>query len=113
MVLRMNSSSNSGMRYHIKGQKQKLSSAVDINRLCMENVHYMRYSGSLTTPPCSENVVWTMLGHVHEVSPQQVAQFGTLWGSRSKRMVMPDLCSHWVTALCKHTSEKYFACLTN
>jgi carbonic anhydrase len=65
---------------HKVGQKQKLSSAVDLNSLCMENVHYMRYTGSLTTPPCSENVIWTMLGHVHEVSPQQVAQFRDAMG---------------------------------
>ncbi|KAJ8754750.1 hypothetical protein K2173_012139 [Erythroxylum novogranatense] len=33
---------------------------------------YYRYLGSLTTPPCSENVVWTVLGEVSTISKEQV-----------------------------------------
>ncbi|KAL5215343.1 hypothetical protein ABZP36_004495 [Zizania latifolia] len=32
---------------------------------------YYRYAGSLTTPPCTENVVWNILAKVREMTPQQ------------------------------------------
>ncbi|KAL5546391.1 hypothetical protein UlMin_006078 [Ulmus minor] len=33
---------------------------------------YLRYDGSLTTPPCSENVTWTIIPEVQSVSSEQV-----------------------------------------
>ncbi|KAL6642279.1 hypothetical protein ACP70R_020460 [Stipagrostis hirtigluma subsp. patula] len=33
---------------------------------------YFRYSGSLTTPPCTENVVWNILGKVRQIAKEQV-----------------------------------------
>uniref|UniRef100_A0A5K3G5U0 Alpha-carbonic anhydrase domain-containing protein n=1 Tax=Mesocestoides corti TaxID=53468 RepID=A0A5K3G5U0_MESCO len=33
---------------------------------------FYRYEGSLTTPPCTENVVWTVMAKVLPVHPQQV-----------------------------------------
>ncbi|XP_020198244.1 alpha carbonic anhydrase 1, chloroplastic-like [Aegilops tauschii subsp. strangulata] len=32
---------------------------------------YFRYMGSLTTPPCTENVVWNILGKGRELSQEQ------------------------------------------
>ena len=34
---------------------------------------YYRYMGSLTTPPCSENVRWIVSAEVREISPEQMA----------------------------------------
>lgn len=36
------------------------------------NERYYRYEGSLTTPPCTENVYWTVLAQPLPVSPQQL-----------------------------------------
>ncbi|XP_028808090.1 alpha carbonic anhydrase 7-like [Neltuma alba] len=36
------------------------------------SLRYYRYMGSLTTPPCTENVVWTILAEVRTVSKKQV-----------------------------------------
>ncbi|OAY63950.1 Alpha carbonic anhydrase 1, chloroplastic [Ananas comosus] len=32
---------------------------------------YFRYVGSLTTPPCTENVIWIILGKVREITKEQ------------------------------------------
>ena len=34
---------------------------------------YYRYMGSLTTPPCSENVRWIVSAEIREISPEQMA----------------------------------------
>ncbi|KAG0492952.1 hypothetical protein HPP92_006350 [Vanilla planifolia] len=49
---------------------------VDIVRtkaLKRHKVRYFKYIGSLTTPPCTENVTWYILGKVRKVSKNQVA----------------------------------------
>ncbi|XP_071723231.1 alpha carbonic anhydrase 7-like [Rutidosis leptorrhynchoides] len=37
----------------------------------MESPGFYRYIGSLTTPPCTENVIWTILTQVRTVSREQ------------------------------------------
>lgn len=40
--------------------------------------HYYRYLGSLTTPPCSEAVVWTVFGKIITLSSKQLDYFWTV-----------------------------------
>jgi len=43
-----------------------------------------RYEGSLTTPPCSETVHWTVMASPQTVSPSQIAAFSALFPSNAR-----------------------------
>jgi carbonic anhydrase len=43
------------------------------------NRNYYTFEGSLTTPPCSEGVVWFVLKATREVSSEQLSAFGKLY----------------------------------
>lgn len=45
---------------------------------------YFRYSGSLTTPPCTEGIRWYILKEVRSVSPVQAAKFVDLIGDAAR-----------------------------
>ena len=40
---------------------------------------YFTYMGSLTTPPCSEGVLWMVMKQPVPISPEQVAIFSRLY----------------------------------
>jgi len=54
---------------------------VKINALELlpQNKGYYTYTGSLTTPPCSEDVTWFVLMTPVQVSADQIARFGRLY----------------------------------
>jgi carbonic anhydrase len=60
-----------------EGDHQTAHSKIAINAedLIPMDHHYYAYSGSLTTPPCSEGVRWTVLRTPIEVSKAQIAAF--------------------------------------
>lgn len=50
---------------------------------------YYRYSGSLTTPPCSEDVRWLVLKQPVKASATQLAVLGRMLGHANNRPVQP------------------------
>jgi carbonic anhydrase len=48
---------------------------IDAGALFPSSMEYFLYNGSLTTPPCSENVTWFVLEEPIEVSEKQVKYF--------------------------------------
>jgi carbonic anhydrase len=52
---------------------------IDATDLLPANKSYYSYAGSLTTPPCSEGVKWTVLVEPISVSKQQIATFEQLY----------------------------------
>lgn len=52
---------------------------LDLNKLLPEKRDYWTYMGSLTTPPCTEDVLWMVLKQPLAVSAEQIAIFGRLY----------------------------------
>ena len=61
-----------------------LEVTVDINALLPEARNYYTYMGSLTTPPCSEGVLWLVLKTPVQVSREQVGVFGRLYAMNAR-----------------------------
>lgn len=52
---------------------------VDLNGLIPENRGYYAYYGSLTTPPCTEDILWLVLKTPITVSAEQISHFRRLY----------------------------------
>jgi len=70
------------------GDRNKVNAIVEIAKLLPGDRRYYNYSGSLTTPPCSEGVNWMVLQTPVEVSADQVATFTGIF-SNSVRPIQP------------------------
>ncbi len=55
------------------------SLVIDPNELLPQRRDYYTYMGSLTTPPCSEGVLWMVLKQPMQASPAQMALFSRLY----------------------------------
>jgi carbonic anhydrase len=62
-----------------KGEALPAPGLLDLNQLLPENRAYYTYMGSLTTPPCSEGVLWMVMRTPVQVSPNQIAIFSRLY----------------------------------
>ena len=61
------------------GDKNNLSKRINVKDLIPDNRDYYNYSGSLTTPPCSEGVNWMVLKRPMEISADQIKAFTDLF----------------------------------
>ncbi len=72
------------------GETAKCSLSMDdIKALMPQNKDYYKFMGSLTTPPCSENVKWHVYKHALSVSKDQINTFFTTFGFPNNRPVQP------------------------
>lgn len=60
-------------------------SADDINALMPANQDYYKFMGSLTTPPCTENVKWNVFKISMNISKEQVKKFYNVFGHSNNR----------------------------
>jgi carbonic anhydrase len=62
-----------------KGEEQITDDVVDLNHLLPAERGYYTYMGSLTTPPCSEGVLWMVMRQPVQVSQSQIDIFSRLY----------------------------------
>jgi carbonic anhydrase len=67
---------------HLPLEKHEEFSApvpIDLSHLLPADRRYYTYMGSLTTPPCSEGVLWVVMRQPVTLSPEQIAIFTRLY----------------------------------
>jgi carbonic anhydrase len=62
---------------------------LDVNQLLPQRREYYTYMGSLTTPPCSEGVLWIVMKEPIQVSAQQIGIFARLYPMNA-RPIQPN-----------------------
>lgn len=62
-----------------KGDTVKALNPAELRQLLPEKLDYYTYMGSLTTPPCSEGVLWIVLKQTMHLSADQLAIFARLY----------------------------------
>jgi carbonic anhydrase len=66
------------------------SRLVNIGQALPDASQYYTYPGSLTTPPCSENVTWFVLKGRAEMSAEQLAAFRRVLGDNARPVQKPN-----------------------
>jgi carbonic anhydrase len=73
---------------HLPKRKEQQSSpagvTIDPAQLLPTNHSSFSYSGSLTTPPCTEGVRWFVMRSPASISPAQIATFGKLYSHNAR-----------------------------
>lgn len=62
-----------------RNQEVRVASSIDLNALLPAKRNYYTYMGSLTTPPCSEGVLWLVMKQPAAVSGDQISIFSRLY----------------------------------
>ncbi len=79
----------SKMPHKAGGSTPCVMPAKGFSMLLPENKSYYKFSGSLTTPPCSEGVRWMVLKGYSHISKAQTKEFFDLFGHANNRPVQP------------------------
>lgn len=72
-----------------ENQPVALSRSMDLRPLFPADQHYYRFSGSLTTPPCTEGLRWLVMKQPIQLSQPQLAQFQKALKSSNNRPLQP------------------------
>ncbi|MDQ7050914.1 MAG: carbonic anhydrase family protein [Enterobacterales bacterium] len=70
-------------------QKFHFANLINSSELLSENKDYYRFSGSLTTPPCSEGVRWLVMKQSLTLSDWQLKAFNQVLGEANNRPIQP------------------------
>jgi len=71
-----------------RGEKTDFNlTSEDVNTLMPKDKDYYKFTGSLTTPPCSEEVKWHVIKKPQTVSKEQVKQFFDIYGHTNNRPI--------------------------
>ncbi len=62
-----------------KGEEVAARVSIDLNALLPTERSYFTYMGSLTTPPCSEGVLWMVMKNPVQISAEQIGIFARLY----------------------------------
>ena len=62
-----------------KGEELAARSTINLNDLLPAERNYFTYMGSLTTPPCSEGVLWMVMKQPVQMSGEQIGIFARLY----------------------------------
>jgi len=62
-----------------KGDEFAAATTLDVNQILPENRRYITYMGSLTTPPCTEDVLWLVMKEPVQASADQLNLFRRIY----------------------------------
>jgi len=71
------------------GETSEQAIGIEETNLLPPTREYFAYSGSLTTPPCTEGIVWIVLKNPIEASAEQIARFKERVGQATNRPIQP------------------------
>ncbi|URQ61185.1 carbonic anhydrase family protein [Pantoea alhagi] len=72
-----------------QNQEKALHKNFSLASLFPQDKHYYRFSGSLTTPPCTEGVIWLVMKQPVEASKAQLARFAQAMHRANNRPLQP------------------------
>jgi len=73
-----------------KGDEVRAGARIDLAQLLPADKRYYTYMGSLTTPPCSEGVLWMVMKQPVPISVEQVAIFSRLYPMNARPIQQAD-----------------------
>ena len=68
----------------MKSVDEPIKKEINVKHLLPTNIGYITYMGSLTTPPCTENVQWVVLRTPQTISDEQIKSFSFLYQNNAR-----------------------------